>query len=128
MSEGKPTKNYLRLAGRIWSVLVLAVILFVFIMQIVGSEESGSGPLPWTEWLMIAFFPVGVLISLAMSWKWELWGGIAALGCCAIFFTLMCITRQRFVGEMLLPVLLAAGPGILFILSATRANQEAAAS
>ena len=127
MSEQMPSTNLLRRIARIWSVIVLVCVVIIFILEIVFPHTDEAASIPFVEWLLLVFFPLGVLVGLGLAWKWELWGGVAALASYVAFMILLTVLRERFIWGMLIMGVLAAGPGILFILSATRADQEAAA-
>ena len=70
----------LRLLARAASLLSLGLlVLFAF--------SGGHWPTPF-EWLMIAFFPVGVAVGMVLAWHRELLGGAVTLAGLAGFYAI----------------------------------------
>lgn len=79
-----PTKTALtiRWLARIGSI-VSAGLLLAFAFG--GNEESvlsARGP----EAVGLLFFPLGILVGMALGWRRELWGGLVTLGSLALFY------------------------------------------
>lgn len=76
MSKHSTAIRMVRWAARIGSLLSLAFIG----MFVVGELFNPTGPMPTpTEWLGLAFFPLGVLIGLGLGWWHEGVGGATAV-------------------------------------------------
>lgn len=103
-------KNYrwLLWLARIWNALALAFLLFMLIAHLVGDEEMNFNS--QKEWLMFLFFPIGLILGLALCW-WKSWlGGLVAIGSLLAF---------RVIGQEIdfnFWIDGAAAPGFLFLL------------
>lgn len=75
-----------------------------------GSEERGSGFQSTTEVFGFIFFPVSIMIGLALAWKWEGLGGIIT----TIGIISFHILRPDLIFDPMIDGL--AFPGLLFIL------------
>ena len=64
----------LRWIARIWSILSISFLSFMFIAHLFG-EESGSFN-SINEVFLFLFYVVGVFLGMILSWKWEGIGGI----------------------------------------------------
>jgi hypothetical protein len=66
----------LRLTAKIWSILSIGFVL----LFVIGEGLSGEGPMPTaSEWVGLAFFPIGVVVGLALAWWREGIGGALAV-------------------------------------------------
>ncbi|MBT8320613.1 MAG: hypothetical protein KJO90_02965 [Eudoraea sp.] len=94
--------------ARIWNVLSLAFLLFMLIGHLVGDEDMTFAN--QTEWLMFLFFPIGIIIGLALCW-WKSWlGGLITIGSLLAF---------RLIGNEIdfnFGIDGTAAPGFLFLL------------
>lgn len=94
--------------ARIWNVLSIAFLLFMLIGHLVG--DDGFAFANQKEWLMFLFFPMGVLLGLALCW-WKSWlGGLITIGSLIAF---------RLVGQEIdfnFWIDGTAAPGFLFLL------------
>jgi hypothetical protein len=98
----------LRWIARVWSIASFAVIAaFAF-------GEGGRGP-NVRELVALAFFPVGVLVGLAVAWWREGLGGAIAIGSLAGFYLwIMVLGGRPPAGPYFL---LLAAPGFLFLIA-----------
>ena len=70
----------LRLVARAASLLSLGMlVLFAF--------SGGNWPTPF-EWLMIAFFPVGVAVGMVLAWRREVVGGAVTIASLVGFYVI----------------------------------------
>jgi hypothetical protein len=75
------------------SLLTIGTLaLFAF-----GEAEPRVMPTPG-EALLLAFFPIGVAVGLALAWKYERTGAFVALGSLAVFYLLEFLMSGRFPG------------------------------
>jgi hypothetical protein len=114
MNKWIPT---LRRLTRLWSAVVIALGLFIFIAHIFETPEVPLDPYPWWENLM----PISLMIAiggLAVSWRWEAIGGVITLVFCLVNVLLYLATGREQVGAVMLITLPVFLPGLLFLLYA----------
>lgn len=114
MNRKKVTK-ILRWTARIWSILILVFLLFMFIGHIFFPEE-GEASWKTIELIAAIFFPIGVCLGMIIAWKKELIGGIVTVVSFIIFCFLILIPRGA-IGSMIPMFLLISGPGFLFLIN-----------
>ncbi len=102
--------------ARIWSIACFVIFVLIIIMEIMfphGGEDWRPRDL-----VLAAFFPVGVFLGLALSWRWEGLGGALTTLSVIGFYLAMLILDGDFPNPMvfivLVPLLI---PGILFLIS-----------
>jgi hypothetical protein len=100
------TTRMLRVIARVCSVGSLVIILAF-------ATSGGGAPTP-SEWVALAFFPVGVLLGLAMAWYHEGVGGAVAVGSLLAFYLWMTFVGRTPSGPYFF---LIAAPGFLFLAS-----------
>jgi hypothetical protein len=98
----------------LWTARILAATLVLFVgLFIIGYaiNPQGDGSPPGLP--EFALFPIGVMVGLALGWRWQLLGGIVTAACMVVFLVLM--------GESLLETPIFAVflvPAVLFIIYA----------
>ena len=106
------TTTNIRRVARIWSIIVLAIGIFIFGTHIF---EPTTGDIPLIETLQpIALF-IGI-IGLALAWRWECLGGAAAIGF-AVLTPILYLAGGG--GRPAIPFMLALSviiPGALFLI------------
>ncbi len=111
----------IRWVARIWSLVSLAFVLIFLI----GYSVSPTERLPQgVEWLIMGFFPIGVVVFMLLAWKWEKWGGILAIICFVTFYIAIYIQKGIIVRGPF--VFLVAAPGFLFLISWLLGNKSKA--
>jgi len=111
----------LRVVAKIWSILVIAFLLFMFVGEVVY-PHGGEGFVDITEIIAMIFFPFGIVGGMVISWKWERIGAIMTIISLFIFYILILIPRTALRG---IPMsLLIAGPGFLFLISSFLSPKE----
>ena len=114
MKNKKQIARIVLIIARIWGSLSLAFLVFMvgahLIGALFGSEESGSGFQSTAEVFSFIFFPVSIMIGLALAWKWEGLGGIIT----TIGIICFHILRPDLIFDPMIDAL--AFPGLLFIL------------
>lgn len=121
LKDKKRLATTLRVTAKIWSILIIAFLLFMLVGEVVFPHE-GEGFLNITEIIAMVFFPFGVVVGMGISWKWERIGGIITIISLIVFCLLILIPRRAFGG---IPVfLLLAGPGFLFLISSFLSPNE----
>ena len=106
-----PTALILRYVARIWSI---ASWLFVLAFVVGGRESLRPAP---SEILGLLFFPVGVLVGFAISWRREAAGACVSLVSLAGFFAWMTM-RDGYLRSGAGWFIVLAGPAFLFLGSA----------
>ena len=100
--------SVIRWIARIIALFFILTMLLIFFGQIL----DGGGP-PLEAWIGILFMPIGVVVGLALAWKWEGLGGLVVL-LSLIDFHLFLIVRDgmfRFISFADLTII----PAILFL-------------
>lgn len=113
MKRNKKVK-IIRVIAKIWSIISILFLLgsiFVFIF----SPSDGDEAFSTVELIAFAFFPVGVLVGLILSWKKEILGAIISLGCMFIFYLLIIVPRGAWRAISFTFILIL--PSILFIIN-----------
>lgn len=105
----------LRWIARIWTVISLAFLAVMLIGELWGTINAGTVIWPTiSEWIGMLFFPIGIIVGLALVWKKELLGSIITLGSFVIFYVYI------FILSGILPrgpyFALVALPGLLFLI------------
>ena len=107
-AANKNKYRWLLWLARIWNALAMAFLLFMLIGHLVGGDDMTFNN--QKEWLMFLFFPIGVLLGLALCW-WKPWlGGLVTIGSLLAF---------RLIGNEVdfnFWIDGAAAPGFLFLL------------
>jgi hypothetical protein len=78
------------LASR-WIARVLSIVVVGIIVAFLGEGT----PKP-KEWLLIAFFPIGMLAGLVLAWWWEITGAFISIGSMAVFYVLCSTLSGKF--------------------------------
>jgi membrane protease YdiL (CAAX protease family) len=119
--------NIIRKIARIWSIVIIALVLFIFIAEIIGTfvpDQSMNEPYPWYENLIPMSMVLSV-VGLAIAWRWEGFGSVL----CILFIIATYVMYVAFVRSdrgvyivpiILLPILI---PGILFLISWLRTGR-----
>lgn len=105
------TVRIIRLLARLWSIISLVVLLAFGI----GEAASDIARFTLRDAIGFLFFPVGVMVGLALAWRWELAGGLLTVGSLAAFYVQNALLRDRWpAGPWFL---LLAAPGFLFLFA-----------
>jgi hypothetical protein len=95
----------LRWTARLTSLTSAGIVLmFAF-------GESGTPTA--REWLLLAFFPIGLVLGMGLGWWRELLGGAVALGSLAVFYAILFAFRGSVPTSPYFAIL--AAPGALFL-------------
>lgn len=115
MSSGVMLGVLFRWVARVCSLLnaCLAVAFAV--------GERGAPPTA-QEWVGLAFFPIGVLIGIAIAWFREVPGSVVALASLALFYLWNWVVSRGWPGGPFFALL--AAPGVLFLLAALLAPRR----
>lgn len=97
------------LASR-WIARVMSFAVFGIIVAFLGEGT----PTP-KEWLLLTFFPVGLLVGLVLSWWREIPGALVSIGSMGAFYTLCYVTSGKMPTGPYFAML--ASPAILFLLA-----------
>lgn len=120
MSSNKPERA-LRWTARIWAV---ASLLFLSAFIFGGGEHSGNWP-TLTQWIGVAFFPIGIIIGLVIAFWNDLTGGGLTLLSLIGFYAWHFVTSGNLaVGPWFA---LISAPGLLFLLAGLIARRRTAA-
>jgi len=112
------TTRILRRIARIWSIVIIALGLVIFVGEVSGSLQSEPGletPYPWWENLipLAAFIAI---LGLAVAFRWEAAGAILTIVMLAFSLLLYIATgrtRVLQVAFILTPILI---PAILYLV------------
>ena len=126
-SNYERTTNLIRKIARIWSIVIIALTLFILIAEIIGTfvpVQSMNEPYPWYENLIPLSLVLSV-VGLVIAWRWEGFGSVL----CVFFVIATYVMYLAFVRSdrgiyivpiILLPILI---PGILFLVSWLRSDR-----
>jgi hypothetical protein len=107
--------SILRKITRIWSGVIIALGVLIFIGEIFESQTIELDPYPWWENLMPAALFLAV-VGLAAAWKWEGVGGAMAVGFALANLLVYQATGRDRLWAVILIVLPVLIPGILFLI------------
>lgn len=117
------TTKWIRRIARIWSIVVIAFTLFMFIAHVVGPDEHTVDDYPPIENLQPVLMVLSVM-SLALAWRWERIGGILNISFFVANLLLYWAIHGRFFPLPGLATLsLAIVPGVLFLVCWWRTRQ-----
>lgn len=77
----------LRWSARIASIASLALLTFF-------ATSGGSMPSGF-EWVLLAFFPLGVMVGMSLAWRREVLGGAITAASLAAFHVLLAFDSSR---------------------------------
>ena len=123
-SNYERTTNIIRRIARIWSIVIIALVLFIFIAEMFVPDQSMNESYPWYENLI----PLSMFLSvvgLALAWRWEFFGSVLTIISIVANYVMYIAFggsgRGVFVVPLiLLPILI---PGILFLVSWLRTER-----
>ncbi len=111
------TRRTLTWIARLASIGVIALLaLFAF-------GEPGPWPTP-SEWAMLAFFPIGIVVGLILAWWREVLGACVAMGSLLVFFVLLVKARGTLPPNPALFALFAAPAPIFLSAGLLRARHR----
>lgn len=103
--------NLVRWVARLWSLVSLAILLVFG----VGSAAADFPRFTLRDAIGFLFFPIGVIVGLALAWRRERTGGLVVVVSLAAFYVQNALLRDRWpAGPWFL---LLAAPGFLFLLA-----------
>jgi hypothetical protein len=115
--EHETTRRTLTWIARLASIGVIALLaLFAF-------GEPGPWPTP-SEWAMLAFFPIGIVVGLILAWWREVLGACVAMGSLLVFFVLLVKARGTLPPNPALFALFAAPAPIFLSAGLLRARHR----
>jgi hypothetical protein len=111
------TRRTLTCIARLTSIAVIALLaLFAF-------GEPSPWPTP-SEWLMLAFFPIGIVFGLILAWWREVLGACVAIVSVLLFFVLWAKARGTLPPNPLLFAVFAAPAPIFLSAGLLRARHR----
>lgn len=85
-----------------------------FVLLFAVGEDMDLGNFGPRDWVLFAFFPVGVCLGLVLAWAWDCLGGGLAVISLAAFYAVNAFESGSFPrGPAFVAV---AAPGFLFLL------------
>ena len=75
-----------------WTARAASLVSLAFLAMFATS--GGAAPSGY-EWLLLAFFPMGVAIGTIVAWRREILGGVIAASSLAAFNTLLLLDGSR---------------------------------
>jgi hypothetical protein len=115
----------LRWTARLWSVASGAIILLFFLGEGVFADSFYLADITPGEWLMLAFFPSGIVAGMGVAWQREGAGGAITVGSLLAFYGVNAALGYSMPRGPYFALL--AAPGLLFLacwLLARRLNAE----
>jgi hypothetical protein len=103
-----------------WSARLtgLATIGLMTALMIGGGFDPAR--LKVREWILAAFFPLGLVFGLILGWRQEKLGGLISLGSLVGFYVVSLVLAPGL--HKGLAVVILAVPGLLFVFSALAAK------
>jgi peptidoglycan/LPS O-acetylase OafA/YrhL len=102
------------LASR-WIARVLSIVVVGIIVAFLGEGT----PKP-KEWLLIAFFPIGLLGGFVLAWWREITGALISIGSMAVFYVVCYTLSGKFPTGHYFAIL--ASPAALFLVAGVLAR------
>jgi len=115
MTKQKKSKmKLIRTIAKGWSAIMIVLMGLFILAHFFSSGGEGTLPIKPVEIIAMIFFPIGVLVGMAVSWKWEKEGALMTIISVIVFFLL--IMFPRGVGLRMFPTMFViAGPSLLFL-------------
>src|SRR5579864_6217521 len=108
MSTRPDILTTLRWMARLGGVASVAIVLAFFV-----GEGFSPGSVTPAEWVLMAFFPVGVMAGLLVGWRWEVWGGALSVASLGAFYLVHWLQSATFPRGW--AFLVFSFPGLLFL-------------
>jgi len=107
------TVRWVRIVARVGSIFSI-VIIILFLM---GEEMNPHSVQPTpSEWIMILFFPLGVIAGMIEGWWHEKAGGLVTVLSLIVFYIIGWVVQGRLPNGPFFVLL--SMPGFLFLLAA----------
>lgn len=98
--------------ARIWSILVIMVIL----LMVIAPDPYATETVPAADWLLLSLYGVAVL-GLIIAWRWRLAGGIITIVTLFARELAWVIIKGNWHADFLIIWLFVLPPAILFLLA-----------
>jgi hypothetical protein len=69
-----------------WVARILAAVCLVILLLFIFSSDFEPSLITISQVMGMVFFPVGLMVGLALGWKNELAGGLVGIGSVALFY------------------------------------------
>jgi hypothetical protein len=102
-----------RTSGPVLALRWLARVLSLGTIGIIGAFAFGEGTPTAAEWLLLAFFPIGLVVGLVLAWWREIPGALLALGSMAAFYAIHFVSRGTLPAGPYFAVLVS--PAVVFL-------------
>lgn len=120
------TTNKIRKTARIWSLVIFAIALVIFIAEIIEAWLNPEliNSYPWYENLIPLTLGLAV-VGLAVAWWWELYGSLLSIVCIIANYVMYIAFGGSGRGLLVVPLILLPVliPGILFLISWMRSDR-----
>lgn len=97
------------LLARVGSIASITLLVMLFV-----GEGADPSKISSNEWVGLVFFPLGVVIGMAIAWWKEGWGWVITLGSLLGFYVVWGFLLRNHIGGWWF--LIFASPGFLFLL------------
>jgi hypothetical protein len=114
--EEKQTVTILRRIAKIWRFVNVVLIVLFLITEVVFPHVDEQVEVPLVDYVMLFLFPFVCTLGLILTWRWEIAGGIIAIGSFILFMVIMTIDRGSFFPSLAIMGTLVTAPGILFLV------------
>ena len=72
--------------ARMWSIISIGLLLMFFVGE--GIFDPHMLPPTPSEWIMLLFFPAGVIVGMVESWRYEKAGGLITVFSLIVFYVI----------------------------------------
>ena len=103
-----------------WIARLLSLGSIALLAMFAYGPQERAMPTP-SEWLLIAFFPIGVALGMAIAWWREITGGLISLVSLAIFYATMLANTGHVRGPYFL---IFTAPALMFLACGLLARRQ----
>jgi len=121
-NEDKLTRILRRIA-RIWSMVIIALVIVILVGEILEAGSTDPQPYPWFENL-IPLTVLTAVLGLALAWRWEGVGAVITIVSVLVNLGVYIATGRDAVLVVMVILTPLAIPGVLFLICALRLKRD----